>query len=259
MSERTPGKDDVDNRDPDGVRVVAGDVSGRRRNVILQLLVLLFAGGCIGYAIMPRSPQPPSPQAKTSRPGGPASPDDAAAASGSGASPKAVGEEAGAKHADATAGAPRRSLTPRRGASKRPAQDPPDNPELEALFPPPAPGEKPREITAGEYIQALHDAGIYEGIGAFNPPGTSPPLEGLAVPEDFPLPEGYVRHYQSTDDGQAIDPILMYSPDYEFFDADGNPVPIPEDRVVREGETPPGFPVRPIVIPPPREPGDLGR
>ena len=47
---------------------------------------------------------------------------------------------------------------------------------------------------------------------------------GLAVPEDFVLPEGYVRHHQATDDGQAIEPILMYSPDYEFLDAAGNPV-----------------------------------
>lgn len=258
MNERTPRQSDVDARDPDGVRVVAGDVSGRRRNVILQLLVLLLAGGCIGYAIMPRPAQSPSPQARSPRTGEPASTGEAAETSGD-ASPQAVGRKAEAKGATAAASASRRSLTPRRSASKRPSQDPPDNPELEALFPPPAPGEKPREITAGEYIQALHDAGIYEGIGAFNPPGTSPPLEGLAVPDDYPLPEGYVRHYQSTDDGQSIDPILMYSPDYEFYDANGNPVPIPEDRVVREGDAPPGFPIRPIVIPPPREPGELGR
>lgn len=255
MSERTPRQGDADNRDPDGVRVVAGDVAGRRRNVILQLLVLLLAGGCVGYAIMPRSSKPPSPRSSGS-PG--------ADASGETASTPAVDAPAaaaklGEKPAAASAGVSRRSLTPRRGASKRASQDPPDNPELEALFPPPAPGEKPREITAGEYIQALHDAGIYEGIGAFNPPGTSPPLEGLSVPEDYPLPEGYVRHFQSTDDGQAIDPILMYSPDYEFYDANGNLVPIPEDRVVREGDAPPGFPIRPIVIPPPRDPGNLGR
>ena len=120
-------------------------------------------------------------------------------------------------------------------------------------------GDGSREITAGEYIQALHDAGVYEGIGAFNPPGTSPPLEGLAVPPDFELPEGYVRHGQATDDGQAIEPILMFSPDYEFVDANGNPIPIPENRVVPPEYAPPGFPIRQIEIPPKRQPGDLSR
>ena len=121
------------------------------------------------------------------------------------------------------------------------------------------PMDRLKDITAGEYIKALNDAGIYEGIGAFPPPGTSPPLEGLAVPEDYVLPEGYVRHYQSTDDGQPIHPILMYSPDYEFLDANGNPIAIPEDRVVPPEHAPPGLPGNIIDIPQPREPGDLSR
>ena len=41
-----------------------------------------------------------------------------------------------------------------------------------------------------EVIERLHDAGIHSGLGAFNPPGTSPPMIGLAVPEDYVLPEG---------------------------------------------------------------------
>jgi hypothetical protein len=113
---------------------------------------------------------------------------------------------------------------------------------------------KPVPSTA-EIIRKLNEAGIHSGIGAFNPPGTSPPLVGLAVPEDIALPEGYVRHYQTTDDGQDIEPILMYSPDYEFFDAAGRPIAIPEDRVVPPGMAPAGIPGRRITIPPPQGDG----
>lgn len=113
---------------------------------------------------------------------------------------------------------------------------------------------KPVPSTA-EIIRKLNEAGIHSGIGAFNPPGTSPPLVGLAAPEDMPLPEGYVRHYQTTDDGQSIEPILMYSPDYDFFDAAGRPIQVPEDRVVPPDMAPPGIPGRRIAIPPPRDEG----
>lgn len=113
-------------------------------------------------------------------------------------------------------------------------------------------GEKP---TMGEVIQRLHQAGITTGLGAFSPPGTRPPLVGLAVPEDFVLPEGYVRHYQATDDGQRIEPILMFAPDHEFFDAAHRPIAIPKDRVVPPELAPPGMPIRRIVIPAPVDPG----
>ncbi|MEO5963158.1 MAG: hypothetical protein ABIP87_06935, partial [Thermomonas sp.] len=86
------------------------------------------------------------------------------------------------------------------------------------------PGEAP---PMAEVIARLNKAGVHTGLGAFSPPGTSPPMVGLAVPDDFELPEGYVRHHQATDDGQRIDPILMYSPDYEFVDAAGRPIRIP--------------------------------
>ncbi|MFZ5637287.1 MAG: hypothetical protein ACOY82_11980 [Pseudomonadota bacterium] len=139
---------------------------------------------------------------------------------------------------------------PRPGSTHE--SDPPD--------PPPGPDELARYVPAGEVptmkdvIEGLHEAGIRTGLGAFNPPGTSPPLIGLAVPEDFPLPEGYVRHYQATDDGQRIEPILMFSPDFVFHDADGRPIAIPENRVVPPELAPPGLAIRPIVIPPPRDP-----
>lgn len=116
-------------------------------------------------------------------------------------------------------------------------------------------GERP---TMAEVIDRLHQAGVYSGLGAFSPPGTRPPLVGLAVPEDFALPEGYVRHYQATDDGQRIEPILMYSPDHQFFDAANRPITIPEDRVVPPELAPPGLTIRRIVIPAPTEPGRPG-
>jgi hypothetical protein len=145
---------------------------------------------------------------------------------------------------DATA-MPREPLDARR-IQDRPAAD-----DLASVIVPGTPVP-----TMGEVIEGLHKAGIRTGLGAFNPPGTSPPLVGLAVPEDFVLPEGYVRHHQATDDGQAIEPILMYSPDYEFLDAAGNPVAIPADRVVPASHAPAGLPIRQVRIPPPQpDPG----
>jgi hypothetical protein len=109
-------------------------------------------------------------------------------------------------------------------------------------------GERP---TMAEVIERLHQAGEYGGLGAFQQPGTRPPLIGLAVPEDFVLPEGYVRHYQATDDGQRIEAVLMFAPDKRLFDAAGNPIALPADRVVPPELAPPGLPIRRIVVPPP--------
>ena len=103
--------------------------------------------------------------------------------------------------------------------------------------------------TMAEVIAALNGAGIYDGLGAFNPPGTSPPLQGLLVPMDFQLPEGYVRHYQVTDEGEPIEPILMFSPDFEFYDASGRPIKLPPDRVVPPELAPPGMPIVQVRIP----------
>jgi hypothetical protein len=116
-------------------------------------------------------------------------------------------------------------------------------------------GEQP---TMAEVIDRLHAAGIQSGLGAYSPPGTRPPLVGLAVPEDFALPEGYVRHHQATDDGQPIEPILMVAPGRQFVDAAGRPVEMPKDRIVPPELAPPGLPLRRIVIPPPTEPGRRG-
>jgi hypothetical protein len=107
-------------------------------------------------------------------------------------------------------------------------------------------GEKPR---MADVIERLHQKGVYSGLGAFSPPGTSPPLAGLAVPEDFVLPQGYVRHHQATDDGQRIEAMLMFAPGFQLFDAAGRPIAMPANRVVPPELAPPGLTVRRIVIP----------
>jgi len=112
--------------------------------------------------------------------------------------------------------------------------------------------------TAAEAIERLHRAGVHSGLGAFSPPGTRPAKVGLAVPENFDLPPGYVRHYQATDDGQRIEPILMFSPDYQFFDGDQRPIAIPADRVVPPELAPAGMPIRRITLPAPIDPSRPG-
>jgi hypothetical protein len=107
------------------------------------------------------------------------------------------------------------------------------------------------EPGAGEVIRALQESGDHTGLGAFNPPGTSPPLHGLAVPGDFVLPPGYVRHHQVTDDGVALEPILMFAPDFAAVDATGIALDRPQDRVVPPELAPPGLPLRAIEIPDP--------
>lgn len=107
-------------------------------------------------------------------------------------------------------------------------------------------GGKP---SMAEVITRLNEAGVHTGLGAFSPPGTRPPLIGLAVPEDLALPPGYVRHHQATDDGQRIEAILMFAPGFQLLDAQQQPVEMPKDRVVPPELAPPGLPIRRIVIP----------
>lgn len=118
------------------------------------------------------------------------------------------------------------------------------------------PGEKP---TMNEVIDRLRQAGVDTGLAAFSPPGTRPALVGLAVPDNFALPPGYVRHHQATDDGQRIEAVLMFAPDFQPLDANNQPIAIPKDRVVTPELAPPGFPTRRIVIPPSIEPSSSGR
>ena len=135
-------------------------------------------------------------------------------------------------------------------APKPPPPRPPEGdadptPDLSSYV---ARGENP---SMGEVIERLHQRGIRSGLGAFSPPGTSPPLTGLAVPENFALPKGYVRHHQATDDGQPIEAILMFAPDFQLMDANNQPIAMPKNLVVPPELAPPGLPIRSVVIPGP--------
>ena len=87
------------------------------------------------------------------------------------------------------------------------------------------------------------------GIRAFPPMGSKPVKRGLIVPDDFELPPGYVRHFQSTDDGERLPAILMFSPDYEWVDAQGRRVDVPADRIVPPELAPPGLAIRMLEAP----------
>jgi hypothetical protein len=143
---------------------------------------------------------------------------------------------------------------PRPAAPERTGEGDADpTPDLSSVV---ARGDNPSMATV---IERLHQRGIFSGLGAFSPPGTSPPLMGLAVPEDFPLPKGYVRHHQATDDGQRIEAILMFAPEFQLLDANNKPIKMPDDRVVPPELAPSGLPIRRIVIPPPADPANAGR
>lgn len=96
---------------------------------------------------------------------------------------------------------------------------------------------------------ASADAEEPSGIALFPPAGTNPIQSGIIVPDDFELPPGYVRHYQTTDGGQQLPPILMFHPDYHPLDATGAPVPIPESRVVPPELALPGLPIELLEVP----------
>lgn len=202
---------------------------------LLATALVAASGPLLWWLTTPRQPlpaaaivSPPTP------PAAPAATAQPAAASAPGAAP-----------AVALAVAPAAS-TPR-WRVREPDSDP--TPDLADVL---NPGETP---TMPEVIARLRAAGVHSGLGAFQPPGTRPPLLGLAVPPDFELPPGYVRHHQATDDGQRIEAILMFAPDAVLRDAQGQPVPLPADRVVPPELAPPGLPLRRITVPPPVSPG----
>lgn len=204
-----------------GVRVTRA--GGVRRDVwavvavgaaVVAGLFLLRAGA------PPRPPAPPAPAAVAEAPP-PARPPSAVAP----ATVPATGMTIPTTRAGKLRALRQAGIRPRRGADGR------------------------RTLDAAPVIEALNEAGVHDGIAAFPPPGTDPPKAGVIVPEAWVLPEGYVRHHQSTDDGQALPPILMFHPDYEFTDEHGNPVAVPEDRVVPPELVPPGFPVQMLDVP----------
>lgn len=90
---------------------------------------------------------------------------------------------------------------------------------------------------------------VPSGLGLFPAPGTNPPKSGMVVPDDFELPPGYMRHHQFTDDGKPLPAILMFHPDAEVFDREGNPIPRPEDGVVPPELVPDGMPLERLEVP----------
>jgi len=131
-----------------------------------------------------------------------------------------------------------------------------------ARLPEAAPAPQPEKVTAGPQSTLTPDSEAAEqdtaetneadqptGLAVFPPPGTKPIKRGIIVPDGVELPPGYVRHYQTTDDGRQLPPILMFHPDYHPVDEDGNPIPLPEDRVVPPGMAPPDIPIQMLEVP----------
>ena len=121
----------------------------------------------------------------------------------------------------------------------------------------PVPPVEPAQSPPNEENPAATDMGEDQltGIALFPPPGTKPILRGFVVPDNFEVPEGYVRHYQTTDRGHQLPPILMFHPDYQLVDEHGQPIPMPKDRVVPPELLPPGMPTQKLEVPeePPEE------
>jgi hypothetical protein len=142
--------------------------------------------------------------------------------------------------ATASARPPARAAHPRRIA------------RADAPAPPAAkPASPPRAQPEIRYEDIPFPPGERTGIGLFPPPGTKPIKRGIVVPDDFTLPEGYVRHYQTTDDGEQLGPVLMFHPDFEWVDEQGAKIALPEDRLVPADMAPPGLPIRILEIPAP--------
>jgi hypothetical protein len=218
--------------DDGGVRVVPGGRAARWSGLGYLLAAMLIVGSGIAYLLSTAAPSPAPPAAPAERADARVAP--------------ALPDASRATTAARVDSARLRRVMPVADAPEEPHDLPSLDPDdLAAHF---APGDA--EPTGAELIEALHHAGVRTGIGAFNPPGTSPPLHGLRVPDDFELPEGYVRHHQVTDAGEPIEPILLFSPDFAFHDEHGEPIAIPEDRVVPPELAPPGMPIEPVEIPP---------
>ena len=199
--------------DGDGVRLV--EVAGVRKNVWLLGLALLLAGAAgllaLRLALSADAPGGESAQVEAA----------VAAAGGAPTAPSAV--------------AAPRARPVRRGGSP-PLPPPPADAEA-PLAVPPLP-EFPDEPVDGP-----------SGIALYPPPGTDPLERGILVPDDFELPEGYVRHFQATDDGEGLPAILMFHPDYEWLDENGDAIALPEDRIVPLELAPPGLPIEMLELP----------
>ena len=216
--------------DGDGVRITEHSGRGAPVALLYKVLAVVLVGCLVGYLVSMINPRPAIPAARPN-----------AGQADAGTRPDVGARNTAPVAATSTQA---RELAARRADALR---DPND---LANFVTPGQPAP-----SMGEVIDRLHEAGVHSGLGAFPKPGTSPPLIGLAVPDEYALPPGYVRHFQATDDGQRIEPILMFSPDFEFYDSAGNRIELPADRVVPPNMAPPGLAIRQIAIPPPIDPG----
>jgi hypothetical protein len=119
------------------------------------------------------------------------------------------------------------------------------------IFPPadqPPPPDPAEEAAAPYFPQPVPYEGP-TGIELFPPMGTKKPREGVIVPEDFPLPEGFVRHHQVSDDGELLPAILMVHPDYQILDESGAPVANRANPVVPPAYAPEGLPIQMLELP----------
>lgn len=228
--ERKPQRGNL-SRDPDGVRVVFREPTGRRVAVLLAVV----GSGVLAAFLLLRADSPGESVAVVNEPAGIPVP--------------AVGPEA--VHTE------RHRVLPPRGnvVRSRPKADVArTSTELERSG---DVDEKARpEMEARDFIAALRESGETAGLAAFSPPGTRPPRSGVIVPADYELPEGFARHYQTTDDGRRLAPVLVVAPGYEIVDEAGDPVALTDDRIVPPEYAPPDLPVQMLDVPSERDPGE---
>ncbi len=239
---RPPGR----RRDHDGVEIVP-IARGRRTFWLIGLAVALpIVATLVAIAVLRAAPSASPGVAQMSR-----AADDAASvalARDDGAARVAARPAVSATTLGSPANAAAPAVVARRVAAATPAA--PDSTPLPSTM------KRRREIDARDAIEMLREAGEHDGIAAFGLPGSDPPKSGIIVPDDFPLPEGYVRHYQSTDDGEPLGAILMFHPDYEFVDAQGQVMPLPKDRIVPPEMAPPGLATDNVLQVPERKRGE---
>lgn len=144
---------------------------------------------------------------------------------------------------------PAPAAPPPRAVADAPAPTPRDEPREKSVYrarrvEPAAPTEPPAREDAPF---AIGPPG--SGIALFPPRDTKPIKSGIVVPEDFELPEGYVRHFQATEDGELLAPILLFHPDYEIVDESGRAIELPADRIVPPELAPDGLPIQMLEVP----------
>ena len=211
--------------DADGIVRTEVRGGGLRALGGMVLVGLVGLGGWL--ALQPRAPKSPTPTPETSEP--------VAAGSPAASPPPAVAPSAAPKQDPLERAVVRAMAGP---PPARPAADP-----AAAEVAPPEDVPPPAGAQKEVYVTDL-DPGDGTGIHAFPKPGTKPLKSGLAVPEGFELPPGYLRHYQTTDDGRQLEPILMFHPDYRPLDGNGQPIALPADRIVTPDFAPAGMPLR---------------